>query len=98
MPINFPLSKITGYNQPIQQFNMSAHRFTIADFDWTLYLGLAFITAVCFAFGTALICCARRGIRTNPHYNMARSGEFKGLQCPASVVLRPYNVALVASN
>ncbi|XP_016940999.3 netrin receptor unc-5 [Drosophila suzukii] len=43
------------------------------DFDWTLYLGLAFITAVCFAFGTALICCARRGIRTNPHYNMARS-------------------------
>ncbi|XP_039482565.1 netrin receptor unc-5 isoform X2 [Drosophila santomea] len=43
------------------------------NFDWTLYLGLAFITAVCFAFGTALICCARRGIRTNPHYNMARS-------------------------
>ncbi|EDW57244.1 netrin receptor unc-5 [Drosophila virilis] len=43
------------------------------DFDWTLYLGLAFITAVCFAFGTALICCARRGIRHNPHYNMARS-------------------------
>ncbi|KAH8336675.1 hypothetical protein KR059_000849 [Drosophila kikkawai] len=43
------------------------------DFDWTLYLGLAFITAVCFAFGAALICCARRGIRTNPHYNMARS-------------------------
>ncbi|KAH8275436.1 hypothetical protein KR026_007242 [Drosophila bipectinata] len=43
------------------------------DFDWTLYLGLAFITAVCFAFGAALICCARRGIRSNPHYNMARS-------------------------
>ncbi|XP_070140633.1 netrin receptor unc-5 isoform X2 [Drosophila kikkawai] len=43
------------------------------NFDWTLYLGLAFITAVCFAFGAALICCARRGIRTNPHYNMARS-------------------------
>ncbi|XP_002061121.2 netrin receptor unc-5 [Drosophila willistoni] len=43
------------------------------DFDWTLYLGLAFITAVCFAFGAALICCARRGIRANPHYNMARS-------------------------
>ncbi|XP_064548276.1 netrin receptor unc-5 isoform X2 [Drosophila montana] len=43
------------------------------DFDWTLYLGLAFITAVCFAFGAALICCARRGIRHNPHYNMARS-------------------------
>lgn len=38
-------------------------------------MGLAFITAVCFAFGTALICCARRGIRHNPHYNMARSGE-----------------------
>lgn len=46
-----------------------------ADFDWTLYLGLAFITAVCFAFGAALICCARRGIRANPHYNMARSGK-----------------------
>ncbi|KAH8407648.1 hypothetical protein KR222_009390 [Zaprionus bogoriensis] len=45
------------------------------DFDWTLYLGLAFITAVCFAFGAALICCARRGIRANPHYNMARSGK-----------------------
>nr|XP_017108222.2 netrin receptor unc-5 isoform X3 [Drosophila bipectinata] len=43
------------------------------NFDWTLYLGLAFITAVCFAFGAALICCARRGIRSNPHYNMARS-------------------------
>ncbi|XP_022228372.2 netrin receptor unc-5 [Drosophila obscura] len=43
------------------------------DFDWTLYLGLAFITAVCFAFGAALICCARRGMRANPHYNMARS-------------------------
>ncbi|KAH8397211.1 hypothetical protein KR215_010713 [Drosophila sulfurigaster] len=47
------------------------------DFDWTLYLGLAFITAVCFAFGAALICCARRGIRANPHYNMARSGKSK---------------------
>lgn len=46
-----------------------------ADFDWTLYLGLAFITAVCFAFGAALVCCARRGIRANPHYNMARSGK-----------------------
>ncbi|EDW01476.1 netrin receptor unc-5 [Drosophila grimshawi] len=43
------------------------------DFDWTLYLGLAFLTAVCFAFGAVLICCARRGIRANPHYNMARS-------------------------
>ncbi|XP_017149321.1 netrin receptor unc-5 isoform X3 [Drosophila miranda] len=43
------------------------------DFDWTLYLGLAFITAVFFAFGAALICCARRGMRANPHYNMARS-------------------------
>ncbi|XP_011290181.1 netrin receptor unc-5 [Musca domestica] len=43
------------------------------DFDWTLYLGLAFITAVFFAFGAALICCARKGIRVNQHYNMTRT-------------------------
>uniref|UniRef100_A0A1B0A5R9 Netrin receptor UNC5 n=1 Tax=Glossina pallidipes TaxID=7398 RepID=A0A1B0A5R9_GLOPL len=43
---------------------------SFADFDWTLYLGLAFITAVFFAFGAALICCARRGIRVNQHYVM----------------------------
>ncbi|XP_059224908.1 netrin receptor unc-5 [Stomoxys calcitrans] len=43
------------------------------DFDWTLYLGLAFVTAVFFAFGAALICCARKGIRVNQHYNMTRT-------------------------
>lgn len=47
---------------------------SFADFDWTLYLGLAFITAVFFAFGAALICCARRGIRVNQHYGMTRTG------------------------
>ena len=45
------------------------------DFDWTLYLGLAFVTAVFFAFGAALICCARKGIRVNQHYNMTRTGK-----------------------
>ncbi|XP_060655039.1 netrin receptor unc-5 isoform X3 [Drosophila nasuta] len=55
------------------QIQKSADCAACPDFDWTLYLGLAFITAVCFAFGAALICCARRGIRANPHYNMARS-------------------------
>lgn len=50
--------------------------YYLVDFDWTLYLGLAFVTAVFFAFGAALICCARKGIRVNQHYNMTRTGKF----------------------
>ncbi|KAI8127318.1 Netrin receptor unc-5 [Lucilia cuprina] len=47
--------------------------YRCGNFDWTLYLGLAFVTAVFFAFGAALICCARKGIRVNQHYNMTRT-------------------------
>ncbi|XP_018788809.1 PREDICTED: netrin receptor unc-5 [Bactrocera latifrons] len=42
-------------------------------FDWTLYLGLAFVITVCVAFGAALIYCARRNLAINSHYNMTRT-------------------------
>uniref|UniRef100_W8AYM5 Netrin receptor UNC5 n=2 Tax=Ceratitis capitata TaxID=7213 RepID=W8AYM5_CERCA len=42
-------------------------------FDWTLYLGLAFVITVCIAFGAVLIYCARRNLSINSHYNMART-------------------------
>ncbi|XP_036332771.1 netrin receptor unc-5 [Rhagoletis pomonella] len=42
-------------------------------FDWTLYLGLAFVITVCIAFGAALIYYARRNLSINSHYNMTRT-------------------------
>ncbi|XP_067629271.1 netrin receptor unc-5 isoform X2 [Eurosta solidaginis] len=42
-------------------------------FDWTLYLGLAFVITVCIAFGAALIYCARRNLSIDTHYNMTRT-------------------------
>lgn len=63
------------FNKNFTRFPFIAFFCSVIDFDWTLYLGLAFITAVFFAFGAALICCARRSIRVNQHYGMARSGK-----------------------
>uniref|UniRef100_A0A1A9WI83 Netrin receptor UNC5 n=1 Tax=Glossina brevipalpis TaxID=37001 RepID=A0A1A9WI83_9MUSC len=60
------------YRQPNVEGN-TVRLVKMVNFDWTLYLGLAFITAVFFAFGAALICCARRGIRVNQHYGMTRT-------------------------
>ncbi|XP_055917362.1 netrin receptor unc-5 isoform X2 [Eupeodes corollae] len=44
-----------------------------SEFDWALYLGLAFIAVVCMTFGVAVICFARRGITNSPDYNIART-------------------------